>query len=184
MHAHIGQPTSRYDGRAKVTGAAKYAGEFKTEGLAQGVIATSRIAKRRIRRIDTSEALRVPGVLEVLTHENRPHMAANDKAYQDETAPEGSPYRPLYDDKILFSGQPVALVVAEEWEIAKYAVTLVHVEYEEEPHATDIHAQQSKTYEYKKPAKPRGKAEKAFAAAEVKHDAEYLTPVEHHNPME
>src|SRR4051812_48457973 len=163
MHAHIGQPTSRYDGRAKVTGAAKYAGEFTAQGLARGVIVTSRIAKGRIKRIDTSEALRVSGVLEVLTHENRPRMAANDKAYQDDVAPEGSPYRPLYDGEILFSGQPVALVLAEESEIAHYAATLVHVEYEERPHATDIHAQRERAYDLKKPAKPRGNAENAFA---------------------
>jgi len=111
-------------------------------------------------------------------------MAANDKAYQDDVAPEGSPYRPLYDDEILFSGQPVALVLAEEWEIAKYAATLVRVECDEEPHATDIHAQRSEAYEHKKPAKPRGKAEKAFAAAEVQHEAEYFIAIEHHNPME
>ena len=46
-------------------------------------------------------------------------------------APEqGSPFRPLYDDKILFSGQPIALVLAEEWEIARFAASLVQVEYE------------------------------------------------------
>ena len=51
------------------------------------------------------------GVLDVLTHENRPRMAADDTAYKDDVAPEqGSPFRPLYDDKILFSGQPIALV--------------------------------------------------------------------------
>jgi len=184
MHAYIGQPTSRYDGRAKVTGAAKYAGEFNTQGHAHGFIFTSRIAKGRVKRIDTTAALRVPGVLDVLTHEHRPHMAASDKAYQDDVAPGGSPYRPLYDDKILFNDQPVALVIAEEWEIARHAATLLHVEYEEERHATDLHAQRDEAYEYQKPAKPRGNAEKAFAAAEVRHEAEYFVPVEHHNPME
>jgi xanthine dehydrogenase YagR molybdenum-binding subunit len=184
MRAHIGQPTSRYDGRAKVTGAAKYAGEFNTQGLAHGVIVTSRTAKGRVTRIDAGEALRVPGVLDVLTHQNRPNMAANDKAYQDDVAPDGSPYRPLYDDKVLFSDQPVAVVLAEEWEIAQHAATLVRVEYEEEPHATAIHAHRSEAYEYSRPAKPRGNAEKAYAAAEVQHEAEYFVPVEHHNPME
>jgi xanthine dehydrogenase YagR molybdenum-binding subunit len=67
MHAHIGQPTSRYDGRAKVTGGAKYAAEFNTEGLAHGFIVTSRIAKGRIKRIDASEALRVPTVRSMTT---------------------------------------------------------------------------------------------------------------------
>jgi xanthine dehydrogenase YagR molybdenum-binding subunit len=184
MHAHIGQPTSRYDGRAKVTGAAKYAGEFNSEGLAHGATVTSRIAKGRIKRIDASEAKRVAGVLDVLTHENRPHMASSDKAYQDDVAPDGSPYRPLYDAEILFSGQPIALVIAEEWEIARHAATLVRVEYEEKAHATDMHAQRSAAYEYQKPARPRGDAEKAFAAAEVQHEAEYFTAIEHHNPME
>ncbi len=64
----------------------------------------------------------------MLTHENRPPMADNDKAYKDDAAPDGSPYRPLYDDKIMFNGQPVALVVAETSEIARYAASLVKVD--------------------------------------------------------
>ncbi len=52
--------------------------------------------------------------------------------------PDGSPFRPLYDDKIKFNGQPIALVVAETSEIARYAASLVRVEYDEEPHVTDI----------------------------------------------
>ncbi len=85
--------------------------------------------------------MRVHGVLAVLTHENRPPLPDKDKAYQDEVAPEGSPYRPLYDDKILFDGQPVALVVAETWETARFAATLVEVEYDKQPHVTDIYDQ-------------------------------------------
>ena len=85
------------------------------------------------RRIDASEALRVDGVIDVLTHENRPRMADNDKAYKDDVAPGGSPFRPLYDDKIMFNGQPVALVLAEDAETARFAASLVRVEYEEEP---------------------------------------------------
>ena len=56
-------------------------------------------------------------------------MAATDKAYNDDVAPEGgSPFRPLYDDKIKFNGQPIALVLAEDWETARFAATLVHVD--------------------------------------------------------
>ena len=113
MARYIGTSTSRVDGIAKVTGAAKYAAEFNVPGLAFGSVVTSTIAKGRIARIDSSAALRVNGVLDVLTHENRPRMADNDQAYKDETAPAGSPFRPLYDDRIVFNGQPVALVVAE-----------------------------------------------------------------------
>jgi xanthine dehydrogenase YagR molybdenum-binding subunit len=184
MHTYIGTPTSRVDGRAKVTGAAKYAGEFNVDGLAYGFIVTSRIAKGRVTRIDTSQALRVAGVVDVLTHEHRPHMARAKSAYQDDVASDGAPYRPLYDDKILFSGQPIALVLAEEWEIAQFAASLVRVEYAAESHATDLFAQRSDAFEKSKPAKPRGDAKKAFTAADVHHEAEYFIPVEHHNPME
>ena len=98
--------------------------------------------------------------------------------------PGGSPFRPLYDDKIMFNGQPVALVLAEEWEIARFAATLVRVEYEAEAHVTDLHARLDEAFEVEKPEKPRGDAEKAYAAAEVRHEAEYFIPIEHHNPME
>jgi xanthine dehydrogenase YagR molybdenum-binding subunit len=183
--SYIGTPTSRVDGRAKVTGAAKYAAELNAPGLAHGSVVTSTIAKGRIARIDASRALGVAGVIEVLTHENRPPMADDDRSYHDDAAPEeGSPFRPLYGDRIMFSGQPVALVVAEDWETARFAAALVRVEYEAEPYATDLEAQRERAFVVEKPEKPRGDAEKALAAADVRHEAEYFIPMEHHNPME
>lgn len=185
MTPYIGSPTSRVDGRAKVTGAAKYAAEFNSPGLAYASVVGATIAKGRIARIDTSEALRVEGVIDVLTHENRPPMADTDRAYKDDVAPkEGAPLRPLYDGKIMFSGQPIALVLAEEWEIARFAATLVRVEYEEEAHVTDVYRQRDAAFALQAPAKPRGDAAKAFAAAAVRHQGEYYVPIEHHNPME
>ena len=132
MNAISAQPTSRVDGRAKVTGAAKYAGESQRRRPRLRLRRRRRtIAKGRIARIDTSEALRVEGVLDVLTHENRPPMARIDERLQGRCgAGAGSPFRPLYDDKIMFNGQPIALVLAEEWEIARFAASLVRVEYE------------------------------------------------------
>src|ERR1700687_1448125 len=102
MKTYIGTPTSRVDGLAKVTGAAKYSGEFNTPGLAHGSVVESTIPKGRIARIDTSDALRVEGVLDVLTHQNRPRMASTARAYKDDVAPDGSPLRPLYAEKIMF----------------------------------------------------------------------------------
>jgi len=189
--SYIGTPASRVDGRAKVTGAAKYAGEFNTKGLAYGSVVTSRIAKGRIAHIDASDALRVDGVIDVLTHDNRPGMASTDAAYKDEVAPEGSPFRPLYDERILFSGQPIALVVAEEWEIARFAASLIRVDYNDETHVTDLNRERRKAVAAAKPGadmfappKRRGAAKRAFAAAEVRHEGEYYVPIEHHNPME
>jgi xanthine dehydrogenase YagR molybdenum-binding subunit len=184
MKPYIGTPTSRVDGRVKVTGMAQYAGEFAAPDLAYGSVVTSTIARGRITRIDATQALAVEGVLDVLTHENRPAMGATDQAFSDEVAPTGSPFRPLYDDKIKFNGQPIALVIAEEWEIARFAATLVDVEYEVESHDTDLHARRDKAFVVEKPDKPRGDAAKAFAAAPVRHEAEYFIPVEYHNPME
>ena len=86
--SYIGTPTSRIDGHAKVTGAAKYAGEHNVDGLAYAAVVTSTIAKGRVARFDLSEALRVEGVLDILTHENRPPMARSTSAYKDDVAPE------------------------------------------------------------------------------------------------
>src|ERR1700680_1045594 len=137
MTSYIGTSTSRVDGRAKVTGAAKYAAEFNKHGLAHGCVVASTVAKGRIGRIDSSQAWRVNVVSDVVTRENRPRMAGTDAAYKDDVAPEkGSPFRPLYDHKIMFSGQPIALVLAEDSETARFAASLVHVEYDEDAHVT------------------------------------------------
>jgi xanthine dehydrogenase YagR molybdenum-binding subunit len=185
MQTYIGTATSRVDGRAKVTGEAKYAGEFNVPNLAYGYVVESTIAKGRIRSIDISAAMKVGGVIAVLTHKNRPPLADNDEAWKDDVAPEeGSPFRPLYDDRIKFSGQPIALVLAEEWEIARYAASQVKVETEAEAHVTDLHAQRDTAFVAEKPDKPHGNPDKAYAAAAVRHEAEYFIPTEHHNPME
>jgi xanthine dehydrogenase YagR molybdenum-binding subunit len=185
MANYIGTATSRVDGRAKVTGEAKYAGEFNASGLAYGAVIESTIPKGRIAGIDASEALRVEGVFEVLTHQNRPRMAESDEAWKDDVAPEeGSPFRPLYDDTIKFSGQPIALVLAEEWEVARYAASLVRIEYEQQAFVTDLHKERDRAFVVKKPERPRGDAEKAYAAADVRHEADYFIPTEYHNPIE
>lgn len=185
MATYIGIPISRVDGRDKVTGAAKYAGEFKAPGLAFGSVVSSTIAKGRIVSIDIGEAMKVDGVISVLTHKNRPAMADKDEAYKDDVAPEdGSPFRPLYDDKIVFNGQPIALVLAEDSETARFASSLVQVKYKEEPHVTDLYRGRDNTVALKQPAEPRGDAARAYAAAPVRHTGEYYVPIEHHNPME
>ena len=191
---YIGTATSRVDGHAKVTGAAKYAAEFSAPGLAHGAVVASTIAKGRIARIDVSDALRVDGVIDVLTHENRPRMASTDSAYKDDVAPDGSPFRPLYDDRVLFSEQPIALVVAEE--LGDRAVrgvagprglrarTARHRLYRQRDQAKALEAPANPAENPFAPPKPRGTAEQAFAAAEVRHQGEYSVPIEHHNPME
>ena len=188
---NVGSPRSRVDGPAKVTGAARYAGEFTAPDLAHGYIVSGKVAKGRITSIDTTAAEAVPGVLKVFTHENRPSTAWFDYKYHDEVSPPGSPFRPLYDGKIVYSGQPVALVVADSFDTARYAASLVRVEYSTEEHETDLrHARRQAYVPPKKrsgiapPPKPRGDSGKALGAAPVLVVNEWSTPVEHHNPME
>ena len=125
-------------------------------------------------------------MLDVLTHANRGKLASSDDKYKDEVAPDGSPFRPLYDDQVRFNGQPIALVVAEEFEIARFAASLIRVDYEQDAHVTDFEAQRQRTAGAKrpKPVHTRGKATRAFDEAAVRVDAAYSMPVEHHNPME
>jgi xanthine dehydrogenase YagR molybdenum-binding subunit len=190
-----GTPVPRIDGRAKVTGAARYAAEHMAEDnaveLLEGVVVNSTIATGRIAAFDLTEVMKVPGVLSVITHENRPKVRSFDIAYKDMTSPAGSPFRPLYSDRIFYSGQPIALVVAETFEVARYAASLVKVDYEVEPHDTNLMNNLQRGYKpsrikagYSPPPDEKGDAEAAFAAASVKLDAEYYSGVEHHNPME
>ena len=83
MSRYIGKEMSRVDGVAKVTGKAKYAAEFNVPGLTYGVVVSSTIARGHIRKLDTQEALAVPGVLHVFTHENRPKLPWFDRSYRE-----------------------------------------------------------------------------------------------------
>ncbi|MFB9861997.1 xanthine dehydrogenase family protein molybdopterin-binding subunit [Rufibacter immobilis] len=186
---YTGAPANRVDGRAKVTGEAQYTAEFDIPEVAYGVVVNSSIAKGKIKRIDTSAALALPGVLQVFTHENRPGYTWLDSHYQDEDSPPGSPFRPLYSKEIMFSMQPIALVVAETFELARYAALLVKVDYETQPHETDFKANlkeayRPKKYKSTKPPEPRGDAEGAYDQAALKLKETYIHPPQHHNPME
>jgi len=124
----------------------------------------------------------VPGVIEVFAHDNRPSVASSHKKYTDEAASPGSPFRPLYDETILFAGQPIALVVAEEFEIARFAATLVDVEYEAEEAVTDLDTQIDEAYDPPKKrmesmaaAAPRGDADKALSQSPFRVAQDYRT---------
>ncbi|MCF9008704.1 xanthine dehydrogenase family protein molybdopterin-binding subunit, partial [Pseudomonas carnis] len=100
----IGKPMDRVDGLLKVTGQARYAGEFPDDGLLHGSVVSSTIAKGRVLHIDASKALALPGVVDVIHHLNRPKIASYDEAFADADAADGSPFRPLYNDRVLYSG--------------------------------------------------------------------------------
>jgi xanthine dehydrogenase YagR molybdenum-binding subunit len=188
----IGTPLSRVDGFDKVTGKAKYAAEYNVDGLLYGFTVSSRIAKGRITAIDEAAARAVPGVVDVISHANRPKQAWLDRNWKDELSIPGDPFKAFHDDRILFAGQPIAVVVAETFEAARFAASLVAVTYEEEAHNIDFAASLAEKFlpsklkqrnNYHAP-KSRGDAQGAFDAADLKVENTYHLAPEHHNPME
>lgn len=181
---------SRVDGLAKVTGKAKYAAEFQVPNVAYGFIVLGTVAKGSIKTIDPREAEAAGGVIRVFTHLNTPKLGP--KTSSEEAPPRGNQeerdksFRALQSDKIFFNGQPVALVVAETYEQARYAARLVKVSYNVEKHRTDTEAvrDRARAPSQGPPPNPRGNPEEAMRAAPVKVEAEYRIPIEHHNPME
>jgi len=189
MARYLGKEMSRVEGVAKVTGKAKYAAEFKVPNLAYGFIVLGDVAKGTIKVIDTKESEGAPGVIRVFTHLNAPKLGP--KANTEYAPPENArqqdkSFRALQSDRILFNMQPVALVVAETYEQARYAARLVKVSYNAEKHVTDMEAvrQSARTPSQGQKPVPRGKPEEAMKNAPVKVEAEYRIPIEHHNPME
>lgn len=189
MARYIGKEMRRVDGVAKVTGLAKYAAEFQVPNLAHGFIVQGTIAKGRITAIDTSEAERAPGVVGVLTHLNAPRLGpkpAGEDSPPTAREERDKSFRALQSDRIFFNGQPVALVVAETFEQARYAARLVKITYAAEKHVTDTEAVRDQGFlpPQDPPPKKRGTPAEALAAAPVKVEAEYRIPIEHHNPIE
>jgi xanthine dehydrogenase YagR molybdenum-binding subunit len=187
----IGFPTPRIDGPLKVTGTARYAAEHHSAGMLYGYVLVATIATGRITSIDTSEAEKFPGVARVYTHENRPKAARSDKKWQDAVSLPGSPFRPLESDRILFDGQPVALVVADSFEAARDAADLIRIGYAAEAPHTDLMRELDNALVPPEPRDPtmmppppRGDAEAAFAEAPHRISADYTIEGEHHNPME
>lgn len=189
----IGQPVSRLEGYLKVTGGAKYSGEYNLPGLLYGYVVNSTITKGKITNIDTTAAKALPGVVEVFTHKNRPSLAWFNIQYADMDAPPGSPFKPLHDAGIKYNGQPVALVVAETFELARYAASIITVEYATETFSASLPDQLAAARAPKLgmatmlkplPPKPKGDFEKAFARSVAQASAEYFHGTEHHNPLE
>jgi xanthine dehydrogenase YagR molybdenum-binding subunit len=180
-------PDDRVDGKAKVTGNAKFAAEYDIPGLLYGVFVNSTIAKGTIKAIDTRNALWAPGVKDVITYLNRPKVPGWDDA-EKSTDPKvpGKEFYPFFDNKVYFNGQPVALVVANTFERAQYAATLVKLQYNKELQQTNMQQLMDKAVD--PPKKEQAKYERgnqdAYNSAIVKIDATYLLHPHIHNQME
>ncbi len=188
----VGEPITRVDGHAKVTGNARYAAEFHPDGLAYAATHDSTIPAGRIAMIVTDAAERASGVMLVLTHLNADRLPYESPVERPAVDPvSGDQFKVLQDGDILFSGQPVALVVAATQAQALYAASLVRVSYHPEP-APRIRfdprlARPTSDTAAKKgrgPESRRGDPDAAFSVAPVRIEATYRTAREQHNAME
>ena len=183
----IGRPISRFDGRLKVTGAARYTADIPLAHATHAAIVQSTIANGRTVSIDTTAAEKAPGVFAVFTHRTMPRMNQTPKPWSH-LHPHGQSYLPLQDDQIHYAGQPIALVVAGTRIQATHAGTLIQVEYD--PRRPVVFGPQSTKAAVDPPqflwpvASSVGDADKAIAAAAVKIEQTYTTPDRHHNQME
>jgi xanthine dehydrogenase YagR molybdenum-binding subunit len=178
----IGQPLSRKDGVAKVTGAARYAADFVEAGMAWAQLVTSTVAKGRIAEVETSAAEAMPGVHLVMTHRNMDRLEPLSFFFAGGQAQ--SSFMPLMSDEIRYAGQAIALVVAETQEAAADAAQRIEVAYRGEPAAASIQDEGAGEPADATEAIEVGDADAALAAAEVKVEARYTTPAQHHNPIE
>jgi xanthine dehydrogenase YagR molybdenum-binding subunit len=110
----IGDPLARVDGVAKVTGSARYAAEFRITGLTYASVVLSTVASGRIVTIDRTAAEHLPGVIAVITPENAMRLAGPERRLTI-----------LQDDEVFYQNQPVAVIVAETLEQARFAASRV-----------------------------------------------------------
>lgn len=180
----VGTAHTRIEGREKVTGAARYAGEIPFAELAHGWLVLSTVAQGRIRSVDTEAVLAMPGVLTVLHHENAPRLDTDYVGLLGKPDPTAAVFQ---QDRVPHVGWPVALVVAETSEQAREAAEALVVRYEQQPHDIAFSADRPDAYArdaFGPAVTQKGDLEAELTASAVVVDAEYTTPEEHHNPME
>jgi xanthine dehydrogenase YagR molybdenum-binding subunit len=191
MSPAVGTPVDRVDGRAKVTGAARYAAEFPVAGLAHAALVLSTIPSGRIAAIDAGLASRAEGVRAILTHDNAPRLpyrTPEERAPVDPKA--GDQLRVFQDSAVHFAGQPIAVVVADTPEQARHAAALVRVSYEPAPALTEFDAERARppspeAAEADRPGETRrGDPDGALSRAPVAVDITCSHPREHHHAIE
>lgn len=180
----VGTAHTRVEGREKVTGAARYAGEIPFADLAHGWLVLSTVARGRITAVDTEPVLAMPGVRAVLHHGNAPRVETQ---YMGMMGPPDPTSTVFQTDRVPHLGWPVALVVAETSEQAREAAESLVVHYEVEPHDTGFAGDRPEAHTVD--GIMPGVTEKGDLAAELAAsahvvDAEYTTPEEHHSMME
>jgi 4-hydroxybenzoyl-CoA reductase subunit alpha len=122
----VGKSVERTDGRVKVTGRARYAGDLAAPGMLHGKILRSPVAHARIINIDVSRAKAMPGVMAVITGKDFPGIPYG-------TRPDTRDQLPMPITKVHHFGEGIAAVAAIDQDTAEEALDLIRFEYEELP---------------------------------------------------
>lgn len=178
----IGQSVARLDGPAKVSGRARYTADTPMTDVTYAVIVPATRPHARVASIDLAVAMAAPGVVDIFTHHNTPKFGPID-------VPLSQPVMPLQDDRVLYEGQPVALVVAATLEQATHAARLVAVTYHDAPFDADFGADPDRVevapvFFGIAADNAKGDVAAGWAAADVRLEATYVTADRHHNAME
>ncbi len=187
--AVVGQSIVRVDASSKVTGEALYPGDFNLPGQVFMKILFARRPHALIHRIDTSRAESLEGVLAVFTAKDVPNNEYG-LTYNDQPVLCGPGSNKAGADRVRFIGDQVAVVVAEDEEIAARACALIEVEYEDLPVITDPRVSMQPGAQLLHPNLDsnifrhyrirKGDIEAAFARADVIVEGEYHTPAQEH----
>jgi xanthine dehydrogenase YagR molybdenum-binding subunit len=183
--SNSGQPTSRRDGVAKVTGTATFAADNHPDGMLYAVYASATIARGTVTHLDVAAAKAHPGVVEVITPDNCPRLVGDP---QSKTFMFAFRFEALQDYSVRYANQPIALVLAETLEAATEGARLLNPQYDalparvgldgDTPYKVIIGAfgRQGETL--------HGDIEAGHAAATQALDVTYETPAQYHNAME
>jgi CO/xanthine dehydrogenase Mo-binding subunit/aerobic-type carbon monoxide dehydrogenase small subunit (CoxS/CutS family) len=200
----VGHATPRIDARERVSGKAAYTGDVHLPGMLYARVLRSPHPHARIRAIDVSKALAMPGVKTILTHENCTVVwgagsVAGGQQYNDQVKKITKQRRYAFNNPVRFVGEPVAAVAAVDRHVAEEALTRIVIDYEALPHVLDpeealkpeaaqIWPDGNLSLNGQNQAQPlgqkRGNVEDGFRAADHVFEDRYTTTFVHNAQME
>ncbi|SNR70254.1 xanthine dehydrogenase family protein molybdopterin-binding subunit [Puniceibacterium sediminis] len=183
--SNSGQSLTRRDGVAKVTGTATFAADNHPDGLLYAVYVPATIARGTVTHLDVAAAKAHPGVVEVITPENRPPLAGD---------PDSKPFmfafrfEALQNNTVRYANQPIALVLAETFEAATEGARLLNPLYDAQQPRMGLDGDAPFTPESGGLGLPgttvHGDIDAGHAASAQDIDVTYETPEQYHNAME
>ena len=182
----IGKPIAMVDAAGKTTGAGKYTDDLSLPGMLVGKILHSPFPHARLKRIDTSRARALDGVIVIVTGEDAPNQYGILPVGHDETA--------LAVEKVRYIGDNVACVAAVTEEIAERALELIDVDYEPLPAYFDPEESMNAETDLIHENRPHnlekdyhhvfGDPDQGFSEADYVHEARYIANEVTHAAME